>query len=189
MKRVLSPSATLLIAILSGPLHAADCPPAVDHGDQIAALLNQARIAPDARSGQLISNEMWAIWAKAPDEVAQAILDRGMAKRASFDYVGAKADFDALVAYCPDYAEGYNQRAFVLFLTQEYTAALADLDHALERSPTHVAALAGKALTLMALNKLEEGQALLRQALALNPWLPERGMLLPEDALRSDTDL
>lgn len=189
MKRALSLSAVAFFSTISGPLHASDCPPVADHGDQIAALLNQARVAPDARSGQLISNEMWALWAKAPDEVAQAILDRGMSKRASYDFIGAKADFDALVSYCPDYAEGYNQRAFVLFLTQDYEAALADLDRALERSPTHVAALAGKALTLMGLNRLAEGQVLLRQALALNPWLPERSMLLPQGTPDKDTDL
>ena len=62
-------------------------------------------------------------------------------------------------------------------LCAEVQAALADLDLALERSPRHVGALSGKALTLMGLGRADEAQAVLREALALNPWIPERGLL------------
>lgn len=178
----------LTSAALSGAAMAA-CPAPPDHSDALVRLLNQAQRAPDAVSGQLISNQMWALWAKAPDEAAQAVLDAGMGKRESYDFDGAIAEFDRLIAYCPDYAEGYNQRAFVLFLRQDYPAALEDLDRALERSPTHVAALAGKALTLMGLNRMDEGQALLRQALALNPWLPERSLVIPDPPAPKEQDL
>ena len=52
------------------------------------------------------------------------------------------------------------------------------LDRALERSPDHIAALAGKALTLTGLGRIDAAQGILRRALELNPWLPERGMLI-----------
>lgn len=168
---------------------ASECPAAPDHSEALAQLLNKVRVAPDARAGQALSDQMWALWATAPDETAQEALDAGMAKRSSYDFIGAIAEFDRLIAYCPDYAEGYNQRAFVLFLQQDYTAALEDLDRALHRSPTHVAALAGKALTLMGLNRLEEGQSVLKQALALNPWLPERNMVLPSSPAPAEQEL
>ncbi|WP_367834162.1 tetratricopeptide repeat protein [Wenxinia marina] len=90
----------------------------------------------------------------------------------------ARALFGRLVDYCPDYAEGYNQRAFAAFLVQDYEAALDDLDTALALNPDHVAALSGRALTLMGLGRMDEGQAALRAALALNPWLGERAMLI-----------
>jgi tetratricopeptide (TPR) repeat protein len=90
------------------------------------------------------------------------------------------AEFDRLVDYCPDYAEGYNQRAFIHYLRGDYTPALGQLDEALQRQPLHIAALAGKALTLIAMGREAEGQMVLAQALKLNPWLPERGLLRPE---------
>jgi tetratricopeptide (TPR) repeat protein len=121
---------------------------------------------------------MWALWTQAPDEAAQELLDSGMRKRGVYDFLGAIEDFDRLVRYCPNYAEGYNQRAFVRFLRQEYDLALKDLDKTLQLSPTHVGALSGKALTLMGLGQVEAGQAVLRDALKLNPWLPERHLLL-----------
>ena len=49
---------------------------------------------------------------------------------------------------------------------------------ALERSPRHVAAMSGKALSLMGLGRQEEAQEVLREAIRLNPWIPERGLLV-----------
>lgn len=155
------------------------CPPAQDHSEALEQLIAQIQRAPDAGAAQHLSNQMWQLWADAPDERAQAILDRGMTRRASFDFLGALEDFDRLIAYCPDYAEGYNQRAFVHYLRRDFAAALADLDQALARSPRHIAALSGRALSLYGLSRLEEARRALGDALALNPWLPERNLAQP----------
>ena len=113
----------------------------------------------------------------APDEPAQSLLDQGMQARASYDFVRATDALDKLVEYCPDYAEGYNQRAFVNFLRQDYETALVDLDRAIELSPRHTGALTGKALTLIGLGRDDEAQGLLRDAVDLNPWLGERHLI------------
>lgn len=159
------------------------CPPGIDFTAQIAGLLNDARAAPDQASGSRISNQMWAIWTKAPDARAQDLLDSGMSRRELYDFATAESVFDTLIAYCPAYAEGWNQRAFVRFLRQDFDRALPDLDEALRLNPTHVGALSGKALTLFHLGREAEGQAVLRAALKLNPWLAERAYLrdVPRD--------
>ena len=165
------------------------CPPAPDHAVAFARLVEAIRKAPDQRRARAISNDMWALWADAPDAAAQVLLDRGMARRAAFDLAGALADFDALVAYCPDYAEGYNQRAFVNFIRKDYARALVDLNRALEFTPTHLGALSGRAMTLIALGRNEAAQHDLRVAVSLNPWLAERGLLKPEPSGKSAPDL
>jgi tetratricopeptide (TPR) repeat protein len=91
--------------------------------------------------------------------------------------LGSRTALNRLIEYCPAYAEGYNQRAFTNYLQQDFEAALVDLDRALNILPTHVAALSGKALTLMGLGRSAEAQEVLRAALALNPWLQERALL------------
>ena len=138
----------------------------------MAEVTNEA----DARE---VSNRMWELWTDAPDEASQALLDQGMRARGNYDFLGALDAFDRLVDYCPDYAEGYNQRAFVNYLNQRFDPALVDLDRALERNPRHIAALAGKALTLLALGRVDEARDVMQAALALNPWLPERGLVGP----------
>lgn len=123
------------------------------------------------------TNAMWEIWATAPDSYAQELLDEGLDRREAYDFAGAIKAFDALVDYCPGYAEGYNQRAFIRFMQQDYAPALTDLDAAIARAPDHFAAIAGKALTLMGLGRDGEAKTALEEALAMNPWLPERGLM------------
>lgn len=175
MKRAL-----ILLILWCSPTFAA-CPPAPDISELEGKLLAEVRVAPNERAARAISNKLWALWATAPNDKAQDILDQGMAARAGHDFASALDAFDALTAYCPDYAEGYNQRAFANFLRQEYEAALVDLDKAIELSPRHVAAIAGKALTLIGLERDADAQRVLRQALALNPWLSERRYLTDTD--------
>ncbi|MCV6595961.1 MAG: tetratricopeptide repeat protein [Mangrovicoccus sp.] len=113
----------------------------------------------------------------APNRRAQAMLDSGMGKRVAGDLPGAIARFDNLIAYCPDFAEGYHQRAIARYLQHDYDAALEDIHAALQRAPDHASALAGKGRVLMAMGDYAAARAALRSALTLNPWLPERGLL------------
>ena len=168
---------TLIAFLAAGPAWATACPAPPDHGAELSRLIQAARAATDEATGRQVSNDMWALWADAPDEKAQEMLDRAMARRASYDFDGAMAAAEELISYCPDYAEGYNQRAFIHFLREEFKAALPDLDRTLELSPRHVAALTGKALTLHALRRNAEAALALRSALEMNPWLGERHLL------------
>lgn len=167
----------ILFGFLSSPVWSETCPPAPDHSASLAKLISDIQAAQSEAEAREVSNKMWGFWADAPNEQAQAMLDRGMSKRAEWDLLGAKKDFDKLVAYCPNYAEGYNQRAFVHFLSQNFQEALSDLDRALDISPDHIAALSGRALSLIGLNRVDEARETLLIALELNPWLPERGLL------------
>ena len=176
---------SLILAVLLPAFAWADCPPAPALPPAYDALLEEVRTAPDERTARRLSQGLWAFWTDAPDERAQGLLDRGMAARARGDYATAADLLDRLVGYCPGFAEGWNQRAFVAFLRQDFASALPDLDTALELSPRHVAAMTGKALTLMGLGRDEEAQLVLREALRLNPWLSERRLstLPPETEL------
>ena len=171
----------LILALsLPAPALADGCPEAPDHSAALDSLLAQLQTVQGQMEAVPLGNRMWDLWLDAPDEPSQAMLDEGLRARSSFDYLRALDRFGRLVDYCPFYAEGYNQRAFIHFLREDYEAALPDLDRALAINPRHVAALAGKALTLLALGRDDEGQRVLREAVALNPWLNERALLRPE---------
>ncbi|MBY5932010.1 tetratricopeptide repeat protein [Tateyamaria omphalii] len=167
------------VAILfaCAPVWSLACPASPDITEEMRALIAEANAAADERAGRAASDKMWEVWLQAPDASAQEVLDRGMRQRGNFDFVGAYESFDALVAYCPDYAEGYNQRAFTSFLREDFEAALVDLDRALALSPNHVGAQSGRALTLMNLGRREDARNQLEAALVNNPWLSERHLL------------
>ena len=155
------------------------CPDPPDHSTGIDELIAEVQQAGTQSEARQISNKMWELWTDAPDTKSQTLLDRGMARREAWDLSGALNELDELVDYCPKYAEGYNQRAFVNYLRQDFTAALKDLNTALELSPNHVAALSGRGLTYLGLKRLEEARTDLSDAVKLNPWLTERLLLEP----------
>lgn len=167
----------IAFVFLASPVLADTCPPIQDYSAEMAQLLDASRSAPDERTGREISQKLWQVWLRAPDEIAQELLDRGMGQRNGYDFAGAYESFDRLVTYCPDYAEGYNQRAFVSFLREDYARSLADLDIALRLSPEHVGAQSGRALTLMNSGRIEEARLQLLEALENNPWLSERALV------------
>lgn len=166
----------MFTALLASPLSAETCPPVVDHGARIDAIVADFKSSSEFGSRRLTA-QLWALWTDAPDEKSQQLLNEGMRLISVFDFAGSAAVLDQLVSYCPEFVEGYNQRAFAKFLAKDYEAALIDLDRVLEMMPNHIAALSGRGLTLLGMGRRVEGEQAIRDALALNPWLSERKYL------------
>lgn len=168
-------------ALIAAPAFAETCPPVPDRGAEKAPLYAGLLTAKNEMGAAPYNAALWEIWLDAPDEIAQSMLDRGMVLRREFDLLGSISALDDLVAYCPDYAEGYNQRAFTYFLGQDFEKALVDLDRTLAIDPMHIGALSGKGLTLIGLGRTDEAQTVLREAVALHPWLAERSLITEPD--------
>lgn len=167
----------VILVMLAGPA-AGDCPAVPDRSAEVDALMARMLASGNEGHASEVMDQLWRIWTTAPDAKAQKLLDEGMRRRDEYDLASAWDDFDQLVTYCPDYAEGYNQRAFVEYLLHRNDEALADADKALAIDPRHLGALTGKALIQMEMGGPAAGQATLRKALKLNPWLPERRFLI-----------
>ncbi|MEM9249920.1 MAG: hypothetical protein AAGB05_14635 [Pseudomonadota bacterium] len=177
---------TLVLALYAGlfagayPFQSAAsdaCPSVSRDANAEQALISALQEAPDAGVARSINADLWSLWTRAPDSHAQELLDSAMARIRMGDLGNAMNALDALVAYCPSYAEGYNQRAFARYLARDFAAALEDIDVALSYSPRHIGALSGKALTLIGLGRDRAALTALNQALSLNPWLSERALL------------
>jgi tetratricopeptide (TPR) repeat protein len=167
----------LPLCLIAAPAFAQSCPAVTDRSARIAEIVGELSVSRGEGEARMLSQQLWELWLDAPDALAQEMLDQGMSQRTIYDFLGARETLTRLVDYCPDYAEGYNQRAFASYLAQDFEAALADLNIALEIMPNHIAALSGKGLTLMGLGRDEEAQEALRAAVAMNPWLQERALL------------
>ncbi len=153
------------------------CPDAPDHDAALAGIIADLKVSRGTGEARQLSDQLWALWTDAPDARAQRLLDLGMQQMAGGLLARSQETLGQLVDYCPDYAEGYNQRAFAAYLQQDFAAALVDLDRTLAITPNHVAAMAGRGLTLMGLGRAEEAQVQLKAAVALNPWLSERALI------------
>ena len=94
-----------------------------------------------------------------------------------FDIGNALLAMEALVKHQPDFAEGWNQYGYMLFLAGSYDASLEAIEKTIELEPMHYAALAGKGIILIQQGKEAEAQTPLKRALAINPWLKERNLI------------
>lgn len=174
--------AALLAAALHTPAFAGDiAPPAATDDTYRDRLFESLKNARSEAQGRAVEDAIWEMWmAKAPNaDVARSIRD-AMAARESYDYSRALSLLDTAVAAAPDYAEAWNQRAFVRFLKEDFEGALSDIDHALQLEPRHFGALSGRALVLMRFGRMEAAQRTLREAVAIHPWLKERALIIPE---------
>ncbi len=143
------------------------------------ALFQALKSAPTEDAAREIENEIWLTWLdEAPDAKSRELVDTGMSRRKVYDLDGALKSLNEAVELYPNYAEAWNQRAFVLFLKGNLDASLEDVDQALELEPRHFGALAGKALILLQQGRIQLSQNALRQAVEIHPFLKERHMLV-----------
>lgn len=153
-------------------------------------LFKALKTAPNQAEATLIENEIWKSWmAAGPTLNIRSKVKTAMELRDNYDLVGAKVLLDDVIVEAPEYSEGWNQRAFILFLQGDYEASLADIERALELEPRHFGALSGKGMILMTLGRTDLGQKVLRKAVDIHPFLKERNMLLPENRPAKGVDL
>lgn len=167
-------AASLLFPLIS---YGQSCPTLAPRVSEREALLEQLATSEDFSSGQRAANALWEFWMEAPDETAQGMLQDGMSRRTSFALAEAENILGALVDYCPNYAEGWNQRAFVRYLREDYEGSLTDIEETLKLEPAHFGALSGKALTLIKQGKRGLAKLTVVRALQVHPWLNERSLL------------
>ena len=77
--------------------------------------------------------------------------------------------FSQMTKLAPDYAEGWNKRATVLYLMGRFKESEADVMKTLELEPRHFGALSGQGLIKIALQDWPGAIYFLESALKINP--------------------
>jgi tetratricopeptide (TPR) repeat protein len=139
--------------------------------DDVERLVARLRDS-DERVRAAASAALWRVWSRSGDPAVDALLARGTGQMQSWDFEQALATFSDVISRRPDFAEGWNKRATVLFLMGEYEASLKDCDEVLKRNPQHFGALAGAGQNHVELGHVELAIDYFKRALAVNPNLP-----------------
>ena len=146
---------------------------------RLDTLFAELKAAPDAATAQAIDQQIWSIWTVPSDEKLAARMKIVLDARSSYDFESTIDLLDALIEDYPTYAEAWNQRATTYYMMQNFEASLADIDKTLELEPRHFGALSGQSLILLAQGKRDLALKAIIAALAIHPFLTERG-LFPE---------
>jgi tetratricopeptide (TPR) repeat protein len=136
---------------------------------RLAPLFERLHDADSPDNAQAVELQIWAIWLTTGDAQINASMHDGMARMSEGDYAAALKDFDTIVARAPDFAEGWNKRATVLYLMGQYADSIKDVEKTLALEPRHFGALSGLGLINAELGNDEEALEAFEKALAINP--------------------
>lgn len=114
---------------------------------------------------------LWQIWSRSGDETVDALFRLGVAQVSAGELEPALATFDQIVRRKPEFAEGWNKRATVLFLLGRNGQSLKDCDEVLARNRNHFGALSGAAQIHLRLGHFEQARDYLARALQVHPHL------------------
>jgi tetratricopeptide (TPR) repeat protein len=166
------------LALLASPAVAAALPeddaaepPAAAAEPSMDALFAELRTAADADAARLVEQRILRRWLESGSDTVDLLMGWALGAMAAEDYPLALDYLDAVITLSPDYAEGWNKRATVHFLTDDYGKALSDIERVLALEPRHFGALSGLGIILHELGRDPQAIAALRQALAIDPFL------------------
>lgn len=174
---ILLPAALALGFALGGTGARAD-----QNDPRLEALFSELKGAGDFRSANVVEMTIWHIWVDSDDAVVRTLMGQGLEAMARRDYRAALGKFDQIVKIAPDYAEGWNKRATVLYLLGDFARSLHDIDRTLKLEPRHFGALSGRGLVYIELDDEKRALESFEAALKIHPNLP--GATMNARALR-----
>ena len=134
-------------------------------------LFGALKAAPDEASAKHVEGRIWAIWLQTPSDTVALLMTRAKTAMEAQNSDVALKLLDAVVKMRPDYVEGWNRRATLYYLRNDYAHSLADIEQVLAREPRHFGALAGLGMIMQDLGDEKRALDAFRKALAVNPHL------------------
>lgn len=137
--------------------------------EQLDALFVELRAQSRKGPANRISKRIWTKWGKSGSHSIDLLMNRAnealkIGRRSlSLDLL------DQVIVLAPDYAEGWNRRATVYFLLNEYGKSISDIERTLALESRHFGALAGLAGILSRLGREKEALETWYKVLAIYP--------------------
>ena len=166
MFRVLVPVLALFWLLAEAPHASAD-----QTDKRLDKLFADLKATSNPVEGEVITESIWHIWYETTDRKAEKLLSEGRDAMANDAFDVALADFDRLVQVAPNFAEGWNRRATLLYMMGELDRSVRDIERTLELEPRHFGALSGLGLVYMQMGDEKAALKAFKQALEINPHL------------------
>jgi tetratricopeptide (TPR) repeat protein len=135
--------------------------------DNLYALLATAE---NEEAAERTSKAIARLWLNSGSDTVTVLMARAAKAMEDKNPRLALRMLDAVVEQAPDYAEGWSQRAHVLYLEGEVHRALGDLRRALALDPNHFRALSALGHILREYGAKEGALAAYRKLLEVNPF-------------------
>ncbi|HVZ13164.1 MAG TPA: hypothetical protein VG894_01775 [Bauldia sp.] len=155
----------------------------LSRADQLDALFKRLKAAGSEAEATSIENSIATIWLKSGSDTVDLLMTWTEDAIHQKDYSLAMDYLDRVLTLKPDYAEGWNTRATVEFLNEDYGRSMADIERTLKLEPRHFGALVGLGTILRDLGQDKQALEVYRYVIGLDPYLSN-----VRDAIKDLTD-
>jgi len=133
---------------------------------------------------QEATEKLWLIWYQQKGVYGWELLQRSQTLLASGEVNQAEALLTELITSQPDFAEAWNRRAVLYYITGQYKKSLHDCQMAITLNQVHFGALHGLGLCYAALEDYSAAIQAFRRALQIQPYALENQKLILECTAR-----
>ena len=165
-----------------GPLAA----PGDDSDRELDELFRRLAVAEAAGEAEVIEQRILRTWARSGSPTVDLLMARASEAIDDTDFGLAHELLETVVTLAPDYAEGWNRRATLYYLIDEFHLSIADISRVLVLEPRHFGALSGLGLILSEIGEEKQALEAYRRALDIHPFLS--GARKAADELAPDID-
>ena len=152
-----------------------------DRDIRLNKLFEQLKKSNNSSIAFEIEMKIWNIWSTHPthDSLTQS-LAKGSGLMSKGELESAYKIFSTIIESSPDWAEGWNKRATVLYLMGRYHDSLNDIGEVLKRESRHFGALSGQGLVQIKLGNYEKAIRSYQTAQKIYPSIRAAKIMIPQ---------
>ena len=152
-----------------------------DRDIKLKQLFEQLKKSNNASIAFEIEMKIWNIWSTHPtkEKLTQS-LAKGSDLMSKGELETAYKIFSTIIISSPDWAEGWNKRATVLYLMDRYQDSLNDIDEVLKLESRHFGALSGQGLVQTKLKNYEKAIESYQAVQKIYPSIRAAKIMIPQ---------
>jgi tetratricopeptide (TPR) repeat protein len=154
---------------VSAPGAAPEQAPPKTRAEQLDALFDTLKTTDNKEAARAAEDGIWHLWLQSGSDTVDLLMGWAMKAMEEKDYATALDFLDRVIIMKPDYAEGWNKRATVYFMMDDYAKSIADIGKTLALEPRHFGALSGLGLIMRELGEDKRAIEAYQRALAVDP--------------------
>jgi len=139
---------------------------------RLDGLFSNLKTAVSLQKALVYEIQIWKIWMEHQNPKVQNSMTNGLEAMQQQNFEKALDHFTLLIQMEPEFAEGWNKRATVLYLMGRFQESETDVLRTLELEPRHFGALSGQGLIRMALENWSGAVQSLEAGLRIHPHMP-----------------
>lgn len=157
----------------------------VETDDTLESLFAKLKKDPKHTSASATARMIWREWSSSGSRSVDLLMSWSARAMSAKDFAKAQDLLNHVVVIAPEFAEGWNRRATLYFLMDDFSNSLADIETTLALEPRHFGALSGLAAIMQRIGREKDALDTWYKVLEVYPanQQAQQAVITLEDAL------